>query len=142
MNKNLMIGLGVLAVAGIGLYVYNKRKKSSESKSEPKSKYTGLPTEEQIEKWRRGTRRFEDYYGAVGNSNLISAKQFYAQRGLALPSDLIAPAGMEYYTDGMPTAKQNCTGRLCLWKGENFCFCLKYSGKYYNPTKHEYQAVL
>ena len=27
MNKNLMIGLGVLAVAGIGLYVYNKRKK-------------------------------------------------------------------------------------------------------------------
>ncbi len=32
MNKNLMIGLGVLAVAGIAYYMYNKPK--SEEKSE------------------------------------------------------------------------------------------------------------
>lgn len=33
MNKKVLIGLGVLAVAGIGLYIYNKNKKSSEKKS-------------------------------------------------------------------------------------------------------------
>ena len=39
MNKNLMIGLGVLAVAGIGLYMW-KRRKDGEN-SEEKSSVTG-----------------------------------------------------------------------------------------------------
>ena len=37
MNKNLMIGLGVLAVAGIGLYMWKKSKDESSSSDETKS---------------------------------------------------------------------------------------------------------
>jgi len=33
MNKNLMIGLGVLAVAGIAYYMYKKPKATTETKS-------------------------------------------------------------------------------------------------------------
>jgi hypothetical protein len=40
MNKNLMIGLGVLAVAGIAYYMYKKPKAGSIS-TEPTSKATG-----------------------------------------------------------------------------------------------------
>ena len=36
MNKNLMIGLGVLAVAGIGLYMWKRRKDEKKSSSDEK----------------------------------------------------------------------------------------------------------
>ena len=43
MNKNLMIGLGVLAVAGIGLYMWKRRKDGESSSSdEAKSNAVGV----------------------------------------------------------------------------------------------------
>jgi hypothetical protein len=43
MNKNLMIGLGVLAVAGIAYYMYKKPKATTTTGEEPKAGATGKP---------------------------------------------------------------------------------------------------
>ena len=49
MNKNLMIGLGVLAVAGIAYYMYKKPKATSSTKSgETSSKATGFEEMEEV----------------------------------------------------------------------------------------------
>lgn len=98
MNKNLIIGLGVLAVAGIGLYILKRRKDGE--KSEEKSKFSNA----------KGISIKE-----------ISANQYFANQGLSLPPELIAPKGYMYYAT--PSNQQNCGSGCRYFLG--ICWCLK-----------------
>lgn len=148
MNKKVLIGLGILAVAGIGFYLYNKNKSTQNNEIDWKktdaeiSKEFGLDLEQVVEM----RKKIEGKSNAMGNPisgisfkkgkvilNNASEGKYKKYDGLkpvntpAQFSGAIGRVGLRGVglSTGNIQAKETCSGGKiwCTRKGVEGCFC-------------------